>query len=60
MTFKYINDYGLEVQSIEKNFPTNDALGKNRLKDFIPEYLNINKKYDGYNNTSHDVIVEFI
>lgn len=60
MTFKYINDYGSEVQSIEKNFPTNDALGKNRLKDFIPEYLNINKKYDGYNNTSHDVIVEFI
>ena len=60
MAFEHINDYGAEVQSIEKNFPESDLAGKNKLKDFVPEYLNINKSYTDYDTVSHDVIVEFI
>lgn len=60
LKFMQINDYGAEVQSVEKDFPTADLVGKNRLKDFVPEYLNINKKYTGYDKVEHSVDIEFV
>ena len=60
MQFEQINSYGSEVQSIEKNFPTSDATKKNQLKDFVPEFLNTNKTYDGYDSVTHDIEVQFI
>lgn len=61
MKFEQINDYGAEVQSIEKNFPSTDYLnGHSKLKDFVPEYLNISKVYDGYNTVTNKVEVEFV
>ena len=31
-----------------------------KYKDFVPEYLNINKEYDGYDTVTHSVNVEFV
>lgn len=58
INFERINDYGSEVQSIEKNFPGSDLSEKNRLKDFVPEYLNINKTFG--DTVKYDVIVTFV
>lgn len=58
--FNFINEYDSEIQTIEKNFPTMDALNKNELKDFVPEYLNVNKTYDGYDSVEYDVDIEFV
>lgn len=61
MKFIRINDYGAEVQSIEKNFPTTDYLnGYSKLKDFVPEFINIHKDYDGYNIVTNKVELEFV
>ena len=60
MKFEQINGYGSEVQSIEKDFPTSEVVQLNKLKDFVPEYLNTNKTYDGYESVTHDIEVKFI
>lgn len=58
INFDRINEYGSEVQSIEKNFPGSDLSEKNRLKDFVPEYININKIFE--DTVKYDVVVTFV
>ena len=58
--FRYINNYTSEVQSIEKNFPTNDYTDRTRLALYIPEYLNINKRFIDEYNYETDILIEFV
>lgn len=58
INFESINEYDTNVQSVEKNFPDSTSITEiNRLKDFVPEYLNINRDY---NNGTYDVEVAFV
>lgn len=58
--FRYMNEYSSEVQSIRKNFPTDNYEDKGLISDFVPEYLNISKTFKDSNTVIEDVIVEFV
>lgn len=58
--FKYINNYNSDIQSVEKNFPTNSYADRVRLAAFVPEYLNINKSFNNSLNTESSILLEFI
>lgn len=58
--FKYLNNYNADIQSVEKNFPTNSYTDRSRLAAFVPEYLNINKTFIDYLNTETSVLIEFV
>lgn len=60
INFKNFNGYSSSIQSIEKNFPVLNIDETYKYKDFVPEYLNINKEYDGYDTVTHSVNVEFV
>lgn len=58
INFEKMNNYSSTIQSIEKKFPGADLNEKNKLKEFVPEYLNINRSY--YYDTNYDVNVAFV
>lgn len=57
--FENINEYDTSVQSIEKDFPT-ELIKREGLRDFVPEYVNVNKVYLNDNIVQDKIIVSFI
>ena len=58
--FESMNNYSSEVQTVEKNFPTNDYTDRPRLAQFVPEYLNIDKEFKDQYNVDPNIIIEFV
>jgi len=58
--FQHINEYAPDVQTIEKQFPLNSVDYPELVRNFVPEYLCIDKTYHNSVQVTDKVIIKYI
>lgn len=58
--FQHINEYLPDVQTIEKQFPLNSVDHPELVRNFVPEYLCVDKVYHNSVQVTDNVVIKYI